>query len=464
MSRYKFHFEIAVFVSLLLHVAVIGGWEQRAMITRMPFFGKLAKTFPPHPSSATAKLIPTKPAEPVITFVEEPETRRAIRSRPQQFIETDQSQVTGEKPTDSKFYSDRSTVAANPTNPTGKTGDTPYLDGTETRMTSTADVTPKSGVGGIPLPPGPSHPAIRATPSTPGTPAAATAAAPAPLAPMANTKSAAPAPLLKPLPEEFNKPRTPEKTELAKNDAETKPEVKSEEKKPLAPGGVEKGTALEKPKPLPEEAWKAKEQEKLAMLTPPPQPKTVAMPPPPAPPEETPAGKPELSLRQPSPAAAPSPLLTTTAIPASPGSPGAEAAMGGGTGSAGSGSSREIAARKTKGTTVGVNRVGVAAFNVAESPFGAYDKQVVRAVQSRWYALIEQNGLYERAGEVTIHFKLMPDGSVADADVKTSTAGQILALFCQKAVVESAPFEPWPEELRTYLGNEPREVDFTFYY
>ena len=461
MSRYKLHFEIAVLVSLLLHIVAIDGWEQRAIIARLPFFGKLAKTFTAHPPSAIAKLIPEKQTEPVITFVEEPEPPRATRSRPLQFIETDQSQVSGEKPTDSNFYSDRSTVAANPANPTGKTGDTPYLDGNETRMTSTADVVPKPGPGGIPLPPGQSHPAIRATPPSPAAPAAG-AAGPAPLAPMVNTKSAAPSPLLKPLPEEFNKPPTPEKTELAKNDTETKPEVKSKEKKPTDSGGVEKGTALEKPKSLSEEAWKAKEPEKLAMLTPPPQPKTV--PTPPLPLEETPSGKPELSLRQPATAAAPSPLLTATATPASPGSPGVAATMGGGTGSAGSGSSREIAARKTKGTTVGVNRVGVAAFNVAESPFGAYDKQVVRAVQSRWYALIEQNGLYERAGEVTVHFKLMPDGSVADADVKTSTAGQILALFCQKAVVESAPFEPWPEELRTYLGNEPREVDFTFYY
>ena len=89
---------------------------------------------------------------------------------------------------------------------------------------------------------------------------------------------------------------------------------------------------------------------------------------------------------------------------------------------------------------------------------------IVRAVQSRWYALIEKNGLYERAGEVTIHFELLADGSVTNAVVKNTSAGEILALFCQKAIVESGPFAPWPEELRTYLGNEPREVDFTFYY
>ena len=89
---------------------------------------------------------------------------------------------------------------------------------------------------------------------------------------------------------------------------------------------------------------------------------------------------------------------------------------------------------------------------------------IVRAVQSRWFALIEQNGLYERGGQVTLHFQLLDDGTVQAVEVKENTAGQILALFCEKAVVESAPFEPLPDNLRVLVGKEPREVNFTFYY
>ena len=133
-------------------------------------------------------------------------------------------------------------------------------------------------------------------------------------------------------------------------------------------------------------------------------------------------------------------------------------------GSPGTGSQREIAAAKSRLTAAGVSRIGVAAFNVADSPFGAYDKQIIRAVQSRWYALIEQNRLYERAGEVTLHFQLLDDGTVQGMETKENTAGIILALFCEKAIVDSAPFEPLPEKLRMLVGKEPREVNFTFYY
>jgi hypothetical protein len=130
----------------------------------------------------------------------------------------------------------------------------------------------------------------------------------------------------------------------------------------------------------------------------------------------------------------------------------------------GAASPREIVARKAALTATGVARTGVAAFNVAASPFGEYDKKVVRAVQSRWFALIDRNDIYERSGVVALHFKLYTDGSVPRIERSENTAGEILALFCEKAILESAPFEPFPASLRALVGNEPRDVDFTFYY
>jgi hypothetical protein len=127
-------------------------------------------------------------------------------------------------------------------------------------------------------------------------------------------------------------------------------------------------------------------------------------------------------------------------------------------------SSKEIGARKSRMVAAGAGRIGIAAFNVAGSPFGEYDKAVIRSVQSRWYALISQNGLYDRSGTVTLHFNLMQDGSVRDISIKEDTAGEILGMFCQKAVVDSAPFPPLPEKLRMLIGDDPREVNFTFYY
>jgi hypothetical protein len=125
---------------------------------------------------------------------------------------------------------------------------------------------------------------------------------------------------------------------------------------------------------------------------------------------------------------------------------------------------REIAAVKSRQTVAGISRSGVTAFNVAEEAFGPYMKQMVRAVQSRWYALIEQHKLYERTGHVLVVFDLYGDGRVGNLRTEQNTAGVVFGLFCEKAVLESSPFPPLPEKLRWVVGNRPREIAFAFYW
>jgi hypothetical protein len=127
-------------------------------------------------------------------------------------------------------------------------------------------------------------------------------------------------------------------------------------------------------------------------------------------------------------------------------------------------SGRELVSSRSRLVAVGVSRQGVAAFNVAASPFGAYDKRLIAAVQSRWLALIDRYNLYERAGTVTVSFELYEDGQVGNLRRAENTAGEMLALICEKAVTDSAPFEPLPEQLRLLVAGEPRAVNFTFYY
>jgi hypothetical protein len=125
---------------------------------------------------------------------------------------------------------------------------------------------------------------------------------------------------------------------------------------------------------------------------------------------------------------------------------------------------RELVARKAHLTVAGVSRSGIAAFNVAESPFGAYDKKLIKAVQSHWYALIDHYGIYESADVVTVKFELLDDGQVRNVTSNDSAQRRILSLFCEKAVIESGPFDPLSDELRALIGKEPREISFTFYY
>ena len=322
--------EVAILVSLVLHVLMFMGWQNRATFGRMALFRPLAKVFAGPPARPQPL-----PVTPTITFVQDPAARREDDRR--QFVETDTSQVTGEEPKQARFYSDNSTVAANPNNPTGKTADTPFLDGKESRLTSTENVVP-------------------------------------------GASSSGPAP----------RPATPPAPQPVRPTPPAEPVMKTAEV-----------------------GEKVIEEKKLAMLEQPPTPPTPAAP----------------------------PMV----------SPGA-------------GSHREIAARKSHLVAAGVSRIGIAAFNVAGSPFGEYDKALIHAVQSRWYALIEQNGLYEHTGTVVLHFQLLADGTVHDLTTKENSAGITLGLFCEKSIVESAPFAPLPEGLQRLIGEDTREIVFTFYY
>ena len=362
MIRRYLSTEVALLLSVMLHALMLGTWQYRHVLEQLPLFRQFARLVSVYnaPIQRSARAV-----TPTITFVQSPASEP---EPPRTFMETDENQVTGEQPKNAKYYSDRSTVAANPTNPTGKEGDTPYLEGTETRMMSTETVSPQRGAEESPMPP--AMPAPAAAPSP--TPATAGGAQ-----------------------QQLEQPN---------------------------PSGSQK---TEQPKTVAAEGMKVVEETKVAALTPP----------------STPAVQPQTVPVTPQPSVAP-------ARPASPGSS----------------SSREIGARKSSLRATGISRYGIAAFNVEESPFGAYDKAIIRAVQSRWYALIDQNSLYERSGQVTLHFNLMPDGSIDEMKTEDNSAGEILALFCEKAIVDSAPFEPLPDKLRMLIGNQPREVNFTFYY
>jgi hypothetical protein len=357
--------EIALLVSLLLHAMAFGTWQYRGILSKLPLFSSALKLLQISPSSFTT-------AHPqTITFVEVEEPRAKERQAQREketeaarrFMETDASQVTGAKPQDAKYYSDKSTVAANPKNPTDKEGDTPYLEGTETRVPSSVDVPTPSGV---PQP-------LIVQRGSPG----------------ASSKPGNPAPPL------------PKVAQATPQPAATKTPPKP------APSGL-----------------KIVEEQPLAMASKPAAPEVMT------------------SRSAEENGAAGAPTIITE-----PGAPG-----------------RELVARKAHLTIGGVSRSGIAAFNVAESPFGAYDKKVIKAVQSRWYALIDRFGMYERAGLVTVHFEMLDDGQVQNLKVTDNTAGQILALFCEKAIIESGPFDPLPDNLRALVGKEPREASFTFYY
>jgi hypothetical protein len=112
----------------------------------------------------------------------------------------------------------------------------------------------------------------------------------------------------------------------------------------------------------------------------------------------------------------------------------------------------------------GVSRRGHASFDVIGSAFGAYDAAVIAAIQQRWYDLLDNTPFTHRTGKVQLEFHLNVDGSVTELRMLDNDVGENLAGLCQRAIVDPAPFGPWPEDMKKKVGKDFREVLFTFYY
>ena len=107
----------------------------------------------------------------------------------------------------------------------------------------------------------------------------------------------------------------------------------------------------------------------------------------------------------------------------------------------------------------------VSSLDVKATPFGAYDGAFIAAVTQRWYDLLDSRQFsMDRSGKVTLQFHLNYDGSIAEMKVLENTVGDVLGYVCQKAVTDPAPFSPWPTEMRRLIGENYREITFTFYY
>jgi hypothetical protein len=114
----------------------------------------------------------------------------------------------------------------------------------------------------------------------------------------------------------------------------------------------------------------------------------------------------------------------------------------------------------------GVRRhLEIASLDAKATPFGAYDAMLVEAISQRWFALLEERDYAssDGRGKVVLQFSLHHDGRISDMNVAENTAGEVLGLLCEKAVLDPAPFAPWPIDLRRTLG-DIRNIQFTFYY
>ncbi len=106
----------------------------------------------------------------------------------------------------------------------------------------------------------------------------------------------------------------------------------------------------------------------------------------------------------------------------------------------------------------------MASLDTKATPFGAYDAALVEAISQRWFTLLdERDYASDSRGKVVLQFRLHYDGRITDMNMTENSAGEVLGFICQKAVLDPAPFEKWPSDMRRTLG-DIRSIQFTFYY
>ncbi len=111
-------------------------------------------------------------------------------------------------------------------------------------------------------------------------------------------------------------------------------------------------------------------------------------------------------------------------------------------------------------------RIGMAeGLDVRATPFGAYDAMFIEAVQSRWFSLLDERDFVgNQTGRVVVEFRLHEDGRITDISIVEASVSELLSWFCQRAVLDPAPYHPFPSDLRRMLNADYREIRFTFYY
>jgi outer membrane biosynthesis protein TonB len=101
--------------------------------------------------------------------------------------------------------------------------------------------------------------------------------------------------------------------------------------------------------------------------------------------------------------------------------------------------------------------------DVKGTPFGDYLDQLVRAVDSRWQDLL-QNQTAASYGKVVLQFRLHSDGRVSELTMVKNEVSDTLEFFCEKAIRDPSPYHRWPTEMLRDLGNDHYDITFTFYY
>src|SRR5436309_14129655 len=107
---------------------------------------------------------------------------------------------------------------------------------------------------------------------------------------------------------------------------------------------------------------------------------------------------------------------------------------------------------------------GVSSVNALGTPLGRYQKFLLDAIGSRWYAFVEQKRDLINIGTTRVVFVVDRDGHVKNLKIIENTSNETLANVCIQAV-QDAQLPPMPDDLATTLPADafPMDIPFTVF-
>src|SRR4029077_14746775 len=107
---------------------------------------------------------------------------------------------------------------------------------------------------------------------------------------------------------------------------------------------------------------------------------------------------------------------------------------------------------------------GVSSVNALGTPLGRYQKYLLDAIGSRWYAFVEQKRDLVTIGTTRVVFVVDRSGHVKNLKVVENSSNETLANVCIQSIQE-AQLPPMPDELATAVPGDglPMEIPFTVF-
>ncbi len=95
--------------------------------------------------------------------------------------------------------------------------------------------------------------------------------------------------------------------------------------------------------------------------------------------------------------------------------------------------------------------------------YGAYDAIMFRVIEKHWRNIL-RSSTARGLGRVQLKFRLHSDGRISRLVISKHDTPSILALYCRRAIQETAPHPPWPEEMHKEVGQDFRDLELNFHY